>query len=57
MIVQFSCRGERLFARKRSWLESHAYYAKNGTIGAFGRQSADAGQSLFAEVRLAGARK
>ncbi|MFA7428173.1 hypothetical protein, partial [Mesotoga sp.] len=44
-IVQFSCRGERPFARKRSWLESHAYYAKNGTIGAFGSESANAGQS------------
>jgi len=40
MIVQFSRRGERLFARKRSWL-----YAKNGTVGAFGSQSANAGQS------------
>ena len=30
MIVQFSCRGERPFARKRSWLESLPFTRKMG---------------------------
>ena len=39
MIVEFSCRGERPFARKRSWLESLPFTRKKHTIGV--------GQSLF----------